>query len=226
MSEVIAKRIKAARKDAGLTQEQLAKACGVSRPAVAQWESMNVLARTAPRIEHARSIARVTGKDVGWFLDDTATPHQRLLRMDAPDANVSPGPDIVGTIPLISWVQAGAFAEVHDLYHVGDFEKEIQVTRRMSQHAFALRVQGDSMQAPDGLSIPEGYIVHVDPARQWENGSIVVAKLEGEQSATLKKLQLDGDKMYLKPLNPRYPLIEVTGECVIVGVVIQVSMEL
>lgn len=90
----------------------------------------------------------------------------------------------------------------------------------------ALRVRGDSMQAPDGQSIPEGYIVFVEPARQWENGDIVVAKLDNEQAATLKKLQLDGDRMYLKPLNPRYPLIEVTGECSIVGVVVQVVMDL
>lgn len=152
-------------------------------------------------------------------------PHQHLLRENTPDANVEPGPAIVGKIPLISWVQAGAFVEVHDPYHVGEFEKEVETTKRMSSTSFALRVQGDSMQAPEGLSIPEGFIIHVDPERAWTNGDLVVAKLHDEQAATFKKLVIDGDRMYLKPLNPRYPIIECTGEVHIVGVVVHAGLD-
>ena len=132
-----------------------------------------------------------------------------------------------GDVPLISWVQAGAWEEVEDPYAVGDYERLVPVTKRFSKHGFALRIQGDSMYAPDGdgPSFPTGSIIAVEPQQEPRNGSFVVVRLEDTKEATFKQLVIDGGRMFLRPLNPRYPVMEIESEAQIVGVVRQLVME-
>jgi SOS-response transcriptional repressor LexA len=76
------------------------------------------------------------------------------------------------------------------------------------------------MTNPNGNpSIPEGSIVLVDPDLPPDNGKLVVAKLVDSNEVTLKKLVIDAGRKWLKPLNPAYPMIEINGNCNIVGVV-------
>ncbi|MCX9896164.1 LexA family transcriptional repressor, partial [Klebsiella pneumoniae] len=58
------------------------------------------------------------------------------------------------------------------------------------------------------------------------NGKIVVAQVMGSAEATLKKFVIDGPIKYLVPLNPNYRVLEVNGNCKIVGVVRQVVTDL
>lgn len=51
-------------------------------------------------------------------------------------------------------------------------------------------------------------------------GNFVVAKLTDDNEATFKKLIVDAAVKYLKPLNPAYRLIELNGNCKILGVVV------
>ena len=130
-------------------------------------------------------------------------------------------------MPLISWVQAGAWAEVIENHQPGQAEEWRLTTAKVSKNAFALRVKGDSMTNPNGSpSIPEGYIIIVDPHRQAENGDLIVARLDDSMEATFKKLVIDGGLRYLKPLNPAYPVIQINGNCTIVGKVVKVELDL
>ena len=71
-----------------------------------------------------------------------------------------------------------------------------------------MKVIGQSMQNPYGQpSIPEGAIVIVDPDKEAESGNIVVAQNRQDSEATIKKMDRDGDRIYLKPLNPN-PIYE------------------
>lgn len=138
------------------------------------------------------------------------------------DANVEPGPDIRGQLPLISWVQAGAWSEVIDLYAVGDAEMWLPCPAAHGPRAFALRVKGESMYNPHGRrSFRPDDLIFVDPDRNPENGSLVVAKLDDSQEATFKQLVIEDGKRYLKALNPAWPepMIPINGNCTIVGVV-------
>ena len=65
-------RLRAARKHAGLTQLDIAKACipPVSRGAVAQWESAKPENRNSPSVLQLSAISDATGVPVTWFLDD------------------------------------------------------------------------------------------------------------------------------------------------------------
>ncbi|TYN14394.1 LexA family transcriptional repressor, partial [Salmonella enterica subsp. enterica serovar Typhimurium] len=49
-------------------------------------------------------------------------------------------------------------------------------------------------------------------------------KLEDENEATFKKLVMDTGRRFLKPLNPQYPMIEISGNCKIIGVVVDAKL--
>ena len=77
------------------------------------------------------------------------------------------------------------------------------------------------MTAPAGQSITEGTLILVDTEAEVTPGKLVVAKLPDSNEATFKKLVSDGGRLFLKPLNPGYPIEAVDENCRIVGVVVQ-----
>lgn len=133
--------------------------------------------------------------------------------------DTSPASLYPGMVPVISWVQAGGWKTVCDNYQPGDGEEWVSPSRQVSKCAFALRVHGTSMEP----EFREGDVIIVDPGIQHESGSLVVARLNGADEATFKKLVRDGDRTYLEPLNSRYQPLDITGRDVtICGVVRQV----
>jgi len=63
-------KIKAARKHAGMTQQQLADALDVSRPAVSLWESNDPIVRNEPTRTRLRKLSVVTGAPLHWLMND------------------------------------------------------------------------------------------------------------------------------------------------------------
>lgn len=139
---------------------------------------------------------------------------------------VDAGPDVTTAVPLISWVQAGAWQEIRDNFEPGEGEKMIHSTKKVGRRAFALRVKGDSMENPRGRpSYPDGAVIIVDPEKSAKSGDRVIAKLIDSQEATFKKYVEDAGtgRTLLVPLNPDYlPPIDITNaRARIVGVVVQ-----
>ncbi|KON80332.2 S24 family peptidase [Azoarcus sp. PA01] len=129
------------------------------------------------------------------------------------EANICAGPDRKGKVPLISWVRAGEFAHAADLLPVGEAYEWVETGVNVQPHTFALRVQGDSME-PEFVA---GTIIVIEPQMVAEPGDYVIAR-NGDNEATFKQLVRDGADLYLKPLNPRYP-IKPLGATAIIGVV-------
>ena len=75
-------------------------------------------------------------------------------------------------------------------------------------------------------SLSEGMIVVVDPEKQAKHRSIVVARLENSEKATVKELVIDGDMKYLRPFNPQFPIIPITEGTMIIGTVVSASLDL
>lgn len=186
------------------------------------WQYLN--GRSPLNLSAAIKFARGLGVNVSDFSPALALQLEQMagfsdLPRDASSdpsdttGNVSPGPDIRGKVPLISWVQAGDFGDVVDLLHPGDAFEWIETSIQPHEHTFALRVEGDSME-PD---FPAGTILIVEPDFDAHAGDFVIAR-NGDQQATFKQLVRDGGDWYLKPLNPRYPL-KPLGDCQIIGVV-------
>ena len=128
-------------------------------------------------------------------------------------------------VPLISWVQAGDFEDVHDWLQPGEALDWVHVYDTVpGDPSFALRVSGDSMTSPHtgDLSFPEGTIIVVDPTRGGNAGDYVVAKDVATQKATFKRLTTDGSRWFLKPLNPAYPTLEIDDPALrVIGRVIE-----
>jgi DNA polymerase V len=87
------------------------------------------------------------------------------------------------------------------------FERPLDLHELLIEHpaaTFFVRVEGDSMK---GAGMHSGDILVVDRSLTPQSGKIVVALLNGE--FTVKRLKIDGKKIYLKAENSNYPIIEV-----------------
>ncbi len=205
----VGQRIKQLRKVTKSSQKTVGKYCGVSDVAVGYWEKdVNT-----PNGEALAKLAKFFNTSVDYILYGTRFEDTLITTMRR--------------IPVLSWVQAGAFTESSPAEIFEEAETWIETTTHLSSEAFALRVRGDSMTNPSGLpTIPEGALAIVDVGIPVENGKIVVARLEGTNEATIKKLVIDGPSKFLVPLNPRYPNIPINGNCIIIGVVKSVQYDI
>lgn len=209
---IFGERLAALMAKRGVSQYTLAAQSGVPQPTIQRilsGETQN------PKIETLRNLAKVLGarESLEEYQEITSSTNT------AYDINVEPGPNISGTVPLISWVQAGAFCQAPDLFQPGDAEDWVPCIQKLGPHAYALRVVGDSMTAPYGRSYPDGCIIFVDPDYPVTNGCRVIAKVPTTDEATFKCYVEDAGKKYLMPLNTRYEKIEITTEMILCGVV-------
>ncbi|MGF6348997.1 LexA family protein [Variovorax sp. W2I14] len=190
----IGERIKWARQQRGMTQQQLATAAGVSTSTIGNLESG---LRGKPR--ELNSMARALRASSSWLESGKG--------VWANDPNVEEGPEVRGLVPLISWIRAGYWDEASDPLQPGDAEQWLACPSPHSTSTYVLRVKGDSMTAPHGntRTYPEGCLIFVDPEKRSPlNGDRIVAKLEGENEVTFKVYKNEDGRQWLQPLNPSH----------------------
>lgn len=155
--------------------------------------------------------------DLGWLVSGFARASDKLHE----PSNVTYGPDLQGAFPVISWVQAGSWAEVVD--HTDITDEWIPCPGKCGKYSYVLRVSGESMFDPAGRkSFKDGDLIFVDPEKQAENGSLVVVKMTDDETATFKQLMIEENgTRYLKALNPSWPnrIMQINGSATICGVV-------
>ncbi|MBS6031528.1 MAG: LexA family transcriptional regulator [Pantoea sp.] len=205
-------------KDMDINQEKLAEHLGITKGAVSHWLN----ARREPGIEEIAKILRFLGmKEFLVNHDGTISPSGSVNNVSGFE------PYKAGNkYPVLSKVQAGAWIEACEPYSLKDIDLWLESDAHTQGDAFWLEVDGDSMTAPMGLSIPAGTYVLFDTGREAVNGSLVVAKLTDDNEATFKKLIIDGSQKYLKGLNPQWPMVPVNGNCKVLGVAIETKMRL
>lgn len=207
---------KARMKEVGMTQERLAELLGVTQGGLGHWlngrreANINVIAKILSILQLPNFVVNADGT-----VHEPKTDHN--VSFKAPH-------EPKGSYPVISWVSAGEWMEAVEPYHRKGIDRWFETTVSCSENSFWLDVKGDSMTSPVGLSIPEGMVILVDPDVEAINGKLVVAKLEGDNEATFKKLVIDAGQRFLKPLNPQYPMIPINGNCRIIGVVVDAKI--
>lgn len=72
----LGEKIKEARKQCGLSQEQLAEKMAVSRSAVAKWEANNGL----PDVDNLKALAQLLNVSVDYLLDDGEVIDEVVMR--------------------------------------------------------------------------------------------------------------------------------------------------
>lgn len=208
------------RTELGMSQDDLAKLTGVSRVTISKIELGESQDTRSANLFKIAAALKCSPK---WLLHGKE-PKQEVAEQF--DNNVSnprlykPSPKY----PVLSMVQAGNWNEACEPYTLDQIDEWYESEVKMHGSAFWLRVEGDSMTAPIGVSIPEGSLVLVDTGREPINGSLVIAKLTDTNEATFKKLVIDGNSHFLKGLNPAWPMISINGNCKIIGVVVQMMM--
>lgn len=209
---------KARMKEIGITQERLAELLGKTQGAIGHWLN----GRREPSIEDIAAIMKILGMNEIRLSSDGSVADPKS------EANVtfvqphSPG----RKYPVLSKVQAGAWAEACEPYSMKDIDLWLESDAHTHGDAFWLEVEGESMTAPAGLSIPDGTYVLFDTGREPMNGNLVIAKLTDDNEATFKKLIIDGNQKFLKALNPQWPMMPINGNCKILGVAIETKLRL
>ncbi|AUU85065.1 LexA family protein [Leclercia sp. LSNIH1] len=201
-------RLKELRKQRKLTQGQLGKALGVSDVTIGYWErDLNV-----PGGKSLTKLAQYLGVTEGFLL---------YGRED--EANVGPAPVAAQQIPIISYVQAGAWSPECDARNLDGTVEYILTSEFHSYSTFALKVKGKSME-PDFV---EGDVIIIDPELRPGPGDFVVAKNGGDE-ATFKKYRArgiseTGEEIFeLVPLNEDYAIRNSAKEKIhVVGVVVE-----
>lgn len=134
----IATNIKRMRKNAGLTQAELAEKIGVTRATVTQWET----GWSQPRIGMVEKLALVFSVPVSQIVSSV-------------NANTSPFVDI----PLYGSIAAGTPIEMMD---INDTHPIPSIVNEKYPNAFLLKVEGESMNR----RLPNGCYALVDPERK------------------------------------------------------------
>ena len=73
--------------------------------------------------------------------------------------------------------------------------------------------------------LPQCSIIIVGPDREAIHGSPVIVRLDDSEQVTFKQLSDEGGIRYLKPLNPRHPIMNVDRKATICGVVVQTIID-
>lgn len=217
MNSSLSDRIKLARKHAGLTQKTLADRVGISQTAIHKLEGGG--SRSSRK---TISIALTCGVDPIWL--DTGRGEMALAGASSfandPNHRESGGglyrsSPLIARIPLISWDELAKYCGKPQEEFNPDVSTWIPVAPKASDRCFAMKVPDDSME-PEFF---EKETIVIDPTRKGSHNQFLVAR-EGNNRPTFKQLILHGDQKYLKPLNARYPLIDVKGEITVCGVAV------
>ena len=208
----IAERVKKKRTELGLTQAELAKRVGITQQSLQKIED--------GRTQNPRkliSLSKEIGCDPEWLLLGTAS---EVRENPSSYNNGHPLQQSLSNNqrPIITALQAATWTSQTNLSNHSEW---LDSPIETSKNAFWLTVIGDNMTSVSGISIPEGYLILVEPNQNAKNGDLVVADTEDSNEVTFKKLVIDAGQTYLKPLNPNYRPIEVSKNIRIIGVVKQ-----
>lgn len=205
--------VKAKMSELKVTQEVLADRLGMSQGGVGHWLNK----RRQPSIEDMNRVLRALGMD---FLEVAMVIREPLVVSDD-EMPLTQKYNPYFRYPVSDWRES---CEVRDGEPTVYDKARFELTDYHAQGAaFWLRVTGDAMTAPTGVSIAEGMMILVDPAIVPEPGKLVIAQWAGSVEAIFRKLIEEGGQRYLVPLNPTYPKALFTEECRILGVVVQAT---
>ncbi|WP_095110004.1 LexA family transcriptional regulator [Pseudomonas sp. Irchel 3E20] len=212
--------VKAKMSELKITQEKLAERLGMSQGGVGHWLNK----RREPKITDMNRVLEELGLgflEVALVIREPATQQTLDGEDEAYGLTLAEKYNPYFRYPVSDWKDPcqtresppGAYNP--NRYELTDYHAQ--------GAAFWLRVIGDAMTAPSGLSVAEGMLILVDPAVEAVPGKLVIARWPGSAEATFRKLIEEGGQRYLVPLNPTYPKALYSEECRIIGVVMQAT---
>lgn len=204
MKAQIGEAMRKLRKERKMTQDDLAEKLEVATANISRYET----GKQGIEVDKLPALAKALDVSVSEFFQVAS----------GESTNVSDTTEIY-RVPLISWVQAGNYADVF-LSNLDNIEL-VETTYKPRKHTYALKVVGDSMEP----KFPEGCVIIVEPEEQPHNKSFVIITVQDSNQATFKQLVDDESGTYLKPLNEKYPLMYFEPSTTFCGVVKKMQMD-
>lgn len=122
------------------------------------------------------------------------------------------------SVPIISWQQA---AHWPDSKRSNGQQRCINTEMRVGNNAFALEILDDHHE-----NFHTGSILIIEDNMTPNNRDYVIAHKKNSNHVSLKQILLHEGDIYLKPTNPEFKTTLMTESYRIIGVVIQVRMNL
>lgn len=183
-------KLRELRKARRLTTTELANIVGCSNPTITHYERGD----RKPDPDMLKKFADYFGVSIDY-----------LLGRENPTPSSSNTSGV--KIPVYGEIAAGIPIEA--IENIIDFE-EITPEMASTGEYIALKVKGSSMEP----RIMDGDVVIIRRQENVENGEIAAVMVNGD-CATLKRVKLETDGLYLIPLNPGYsPIFYTKKECV------------
>jgi SOS-response transcriptional repressor LexA len=215
-------RVKERREELGLSQKGLAKLCFVTQQTIQKIE--------IGEIKHPRNMQKLaaalksTPAELLYGTESLQPPSSADNVSTLQGNSQGVNPIGLGRIPIIDWNQL----LIHkDGGLIMDEKTEYIYTRNTSlTNCVALEISNDEMATknPKETFNPGEYII-VDLKRKYELNDFVVARMKSSNKLIFKQYIEYAGKHYLKSLNSQYPIIEITDDIKIIGVVVSVHNE-
>jgi len=214
-------RLKQSITDSGKSQRQVSIAIGVERQSIT-----NAIRRDRVSPELAQAVATVTGDRWEWIYSGQL-PRGRETDDSGSVRLLS---QAVRRVPVISLAQAKAWPRsVGEMREMHDVAVDIELAAGLSDAAFCIVIDDDSMRDNSAESVQRGDKVIIDPAIPPQPGDLVVAEMVGQGSILFRKYRERGHDsggvahIELVPLNPDYAPSSgvVSDEIRIIGVMVE-----
>lgn len=155
----------------------------------------------------AAAVEQSFGKPTGWL--DQAMITFYPVENPQPTATTPPFP----IIPLANLPQ---WQELTREYFA-------QCTLEEKNKIFALQISAGEMAFLSNHYFPLGAVLMLAPLQSAEVGSLIIAQAKNANNILMGRYEIREQKKYLKPLNDHRPVIELTDEHIIYGVVRQLT---
>lgn len=187
-------RMKARRKEIGVSVDEIAAALNVSIATVYRYENGEIEKVPGAVLEPLAKVLRTTPAYLmGW---DSEVPSNNL------PSNIISVPEM-REVPLVGTIACGS-----PIMAVENFSEKVSMPSHINAD-FALRCKGDSMLGSK-VRIHDGDIVYIRQQDDVDSGAIAAVLIEDE--ATLKRVYKKPDRLILQPENPDYEPLVYTGE--------------
>lgn len=168
-----------------------------------------------PTVDKAYSIAIALGTSIDTLIEESLGPSRRL------------GPsETTRRVPVVPWSLASDYAKNRDASRLPSGTPWILPPDNGYLRLFAMVVQDESMHSPAGIAFPAGSTIFIDPDQEAQLNDFVVGYQDDPAMPMFKKLVADGAKVYLRALNPQFPMQQIDGNFISIGVVVGMAMKL
>lgn len=204
-------RIKARRESLGMSQQDLADACG--------WKSKSRISNyetdfREPDARDIQKMARALETTAAWLDYGDTQPPQKITGGEA----------LTRSIPVISLADVITWPSCMEATR--DTKKEtVPMYAKEYENCYAIRITNDLMISSSSTeeSVRPGEVIIVDPRQKPKDGKLVIAYKKGSDEAMFKKYAVDGSDRYLYSLKKPGPkpikmdeTVEIRGVVVLI----------